>query len=121
MQIELNSRFHPATTEFGAPGRTTSITPPIDADYFIARVPLVMDQAIVIFPKFLTIGCGFAQEEDWNTNLPITVKAEKIFEHIKHNKKYAEITDEQCIEAIRMLQRWWEEASTIARGANDAG
>lgn len=116
MQIEVNDQFQPADTEFGTLGRVMSITPPIDAGYFIARVQLFADQAIVIFPKFFTIGCGFAQEEDWNTNLPISVKAEQIYEHIKHNKKYPAITKGQCIEAIRMLQRWLEDVHAHARG-----
>lgn len=71
---------------------------------WVARVVLHKDQAIVCFPKFGTIGCGFAQEEDWNTNLPIRCGAEEIYQHIKHNKKYEEITDEMCLEAIRALQ-----------------
>lgn len=108
MTIEVNSKFQAAGTVFGsAEGAVLSITPPIDAEYFIARVPLFQDQAIQIFPKFMTVGCGFAQEEeDWNTNLPLGCDAEHIYDHIACNKKYSEITRERCLEAIRMLQAW---------------
>jgi hypothetical protein len=106
--VEVNPGFHAAQTDMPATGGgTISITPPIDGDYFIARVVLYRDQAINIFPKFFTIGCGFAREEDWNTNLPLSKDAEEIYEHIAHNKLYDEITREQCIEAIRALQLWW--------------
>jgi hypothetical protein len=107
--IEINSNFVEASTTFqaGETGGLLMITPPIDENYFIARVPLFKDQAIVIFPKFGTIGCGFAKEaEDWNTNLPLSTTADRLYEHIKVNKHYDEITDEQCIAAIRELQEW---------------
>lgn len=81
-----------------------SITPPIDEDYWLFRVALTEKQAVVGFPKFGTIGIGFAQEEDWNTNLPYTCDAGQIFEHIKHNKGDESIPDEDCLTAIRMIQ-----------------
>jgi hypothetical protein len=108
--IEVNKQFIESDTEIHTKtGGIVSITPPIGSSYFIARVPLFKDQAIQIFPKFFTIGCGFAQEEDWNTNLPLGCDAVKIYGHIRHNKKYSEITDEQCIAAIEELQGWWAE------------
>ena len=61
-------------------------------------------QSIVGFPKFGTVGIGFAQEEDWNTNLPYTCGTEEIYEHIDHNKGDDSITREDCIAAIRMIQ-----------------
>jgi hypothetical protein len=79
-------------------------TPPIDDDYWRWRVVVGDGQAIVGFPKFTTIGIGFAREEDWNTNLPYTQTAEAIFEHIAHNKGDDSIPDERCIAAIRMVQ-----------------
>ena len=82
MTVEVNPHFRPPQSEFG----DVAITPPIDQDFFIARVVLYQDQAICIFPKFFTIGCGFAKEEDWNTNLPIRCDAEEIYAHIEHNK-----------------------------------
>lgn len=106
--IEVNERFREVNTTIAtATGGAISITPPIESSYFIARVPLFKDQAIQIFPKFFTIGCGFAQEEDWNTNLPLSTDANTIFNHIKHNKKYEEISDQQCIDAIKELQKWY--------------
>lgn len=79
-------------------------TPPIDEDYWAYRVRLSETQAIVGFPKFNTIGIGFAVEEDWNTNLPYTSQAMDIFGHISHNKGDDLITDDACIKAIRMIQ-----------------
>lgn len=81
------------------------VTPPIDEDYWSYRVKLGDNgQAIVGFPKFSTIGIGFAIEEDWNSNLPYPVDAEQIFEHIAHNKGDDSISDADCIEAIRLIQ-----------------
>lgn len=80
------------------------ITPGIDEDYWAYRVRLSDTQAVVGFPKFSTIGIGFAQEEDWNTNLPYTCSAEEIYEHIDHNKGDGSITREDCVAAIRLIQ-----------------
>ena len=85
-------------------GGWLAITPPIDEDYWAYRVQLGGGQAIVGFPKFGTIGVGFATEEDWNTNLPYTCTAEEIFAHIRHNKGVANATDEECVTAIRLIQ-----------------
>jgi len=105
--IEVNQEFVAADTDLKTPaGGVVSITPPVGESYYVARVPLARDQAIQIFPKFFTVGCGFAQEEDWNTNLPLRCPAEQIYAHIKSNKKYEEITDAQCLAAIRELQEW---------------
>jgi hypothetical protein len=79
------------------------LTPPITEDYWQYRVRLTNKQAIVGFPKFGTIGIGFAVEEDWNTNLPYTSDAEEIYDHIKHNKGEI-ISKERCLEAISMIQ-----------------
>ena len=110
--IEVNDHFIEADTDIQTGSGVISITPPIGADYFIARVPLFKDQAIQIFPKFFTVGCGFSQEEDWNTNLPLSTSAKRIYGHIEHNKKYDEITEEQCIAAIEELQAWWKKRET---------
>lgn len=87
-------------------GRTMDVlvTPPITEDYWSYRVKLSPTQAIVGFPKFTTIGVGFAVEEDWNTNLPYTESAEEIFRHIRKNKGDDAISDESVIEAIRLVQ-----------------
>ncbi len=80
------------------------ITPPIDEDYWAYRVKLSDRQAIVGFPKFGTVGIGFAQEEDWNTNFPYTCGPGEIYEHIAHNKGDDAISREDCLTAIRMIQ-----------------
>lgn len=61
------------------------ITPPINEDYWAYRVRLNDRQSVVGFPKFGTIGIGFAVEEDWNTNLPYTCETIEIVSHIWHN------------------------------------
>jgi len=81
------------------------LTPPVGEDYWEYRVRVADRQAIVGFPKFHTIGIGFAVEEaDWNTNLPYTCGTEEIYEHIAHNAGDDSITREVCVEAIRMVQ-----------------
>ena len=80
------------------------LTPSIGDDYWAHRDVLSEKQAIIDFPKFTTIGIGFAEEEDWNENLPYTSDAEQIFRHIRPNKGDDSISDEDCIEAIRMIQ-----------------
>jgi hypothetical protein len=86
-----------------APG--LMLTPPVgEDDYWLFRVELSDKQALIAFPKFGTIGIGFENEEDWNTNLPYTSEAEEIFDHISHNKADDSITDKICLEAINMLQ-----------------
>lgn len=80
------------------------ITPAIDEDYWTYRVRLSDRQAIVGFPKFGTIGIGFAQEEDWNTNLPYTCDTEEIYDHIAHNKGDDAISRNDCLAAIRLIQ-----------------
>jgi hypothetical protein len=106
LNIEINEKFVQSkdTIPLGE-GATMMFTPPINEDYWLFRVKLFEDQAIVGFPKFGTIGIGFAQEEDWNTNLPYTCDAEQIYDHIKHNKQYEQIADEQCLEAIKLIQK----------------
>jgi len=79
-------------------------TPDIGEDYWRYRVRLSETQAMLGFPKFGTIGIGFAVEEDWNTNLPYTVDAERIYDHIARNKGDDAISREDCITAIRMIQ-----------------
>ena len=80
------------------------MTPNINENYWVVRVKLHKNQSIIGFPKFSTIGVGFAQEKDWNTNFPFSCETEKIFNHIKHNKKYKAISDKDCIKAIKMIQ-----------------
>lgn len=92
------------TPELRVGGAVAILTPPIHEGYWAYRVRLSAKQAIVGFPKFGTIGIGFAVEEDWNTNLPYSCSAEEIYEHIQHNKADADIARDACIEAIEMIR-----------------
>jgi hypothetical protein len=96
-------------------GPVLMITPSIGEDYWAYRVVLSGGQAILGFPKFGTIGVGFAVEDDWNTNLPYTCDTEQIFEHIKHNKGDEAITDDAVREAIRLVR----EAATADRNGGN--
>lgn len=80
------------------------LAPSLGEDYWSYRVLLSERQAIVGFPKFGTIGIGFAVEDDWNTNLPYRCAAEDILQHILHNKGDESISDEDCLAAIRLIQ-----------------
>jgi hypothetical protein len=86
------------------PAPNILITPAITPDFWLYRVALTSKNAIVAFPKFGTIGIGFQNEEDWNTNLPYTCAAEEICDHIKHNAADRKITRPMIIEAIKAIQ-----------------
>lgn len=101
MQLEYNSNV---VSDNGNLGNGVLMTPPINEDFWMMRVPVSDRQAVVCFPKFGTVGIGFQVEENWNTNLPHTQSATAIFEHIVHNKGDASVNDADCIEAIEMLQ-----------------
>lgn len=106
LHLEISDKYidEGASTIIGK-NAAMMITPPLNEEYWIFRVKLHEDQAIVGFPKFGTIGIGFALETDnWNTNLPYTCDDEMIYNHIEHNKKYDEITKEQCVQAIHLIQ-----------------
>jgi hypothetical protein len=87
------------TVRFGG----AALTPPIDEDYWLFRVKVSDNQAIVGFPKFSTIGVGFAVEEDWNTNLPYVCGAAMIWEHIRDNKGDPAIPDSRCLQAVTVV------------------
>jgi hypothetical protein len=100
--LALENKNQPNKTPVAGP---FMLTPPIDEDYWTYRVRLSDTQAIVGFPKFLTVGVGFAVEgDDWNCNLPYTCDARQIYEHIEHNKGDDAISREDCIAAIEMIQ-----------------
>lgn len=81
------------------------ITPALGADYWAYRVVLSPEQAVVGFPKFHTIGIGFAVEAaDWNTNLPYTCSADDIAKHIAENKGDEAIPDEDVRAAIDLIR-----------------
>ena len=99
-----------------------ALTPPVSENYWSHRVRLSDTQAVIGFPKFSTIGIGFAVEEDsWNTNLPYTCPTDKILKHIKHiidNKGDEEIADADVREAILMIQlAVIDERTTLRRPA----
>jgi len=104
--LEVNEKFIDGDENIVQLGAITAmVTPPLNEDYWQFRVKVNDEQAIVGFPKFSTIGIGFALEDDWNTNLPYDTHTKSIWEWIKHNKHYASIPDKRCIEAIKMVQQ----------------
>lgn len=101
--LKLERKDAPEDDGVIAPG--ISITPSIDEDYWEYRVIVGEHQAVVGFPKFSTIGIGFAvEDEDWNVNLPYSIETNDIWNHIKKNKGDDSIPDEWCIEAIKLIQ-----------------
>lgn len=99
--LVLERRDQPNRTAVVGP---IMLTPPVGDDYWAYRVRVANGQAVIGFPKFGTIGIGFAVEEDWNTNLPYTCEAAEIYEHIKHNAGNDAITREVCLAAIELIQ-----------------
>lgn len=108
LTLEINKKFAPTNQEVGIVSPHILMTPAIGDDYWKYRVKLCKDQAILGFPKFGTVGIGFAKEEDWNTNLPFRCEVEKIYNHIKHNKKYKQIKKSDCIKAIGLIKGYIE-------------
>lgn len=106
-RIEVNTTFVKAddATNLNS-NQVLMITPPLDERYWAFRVQLKHGQSIVVFPKFGLLGCGFAVEKDWNTNLPINCEAEEIYAHIKHNKGHKDISRAECLAAIKDLQEF---------------
>lgn len=91
-------------TDFTLRAGGMQMTPLIDENYWAYRVRLSDEQAVVAFPKFGTIGIGFAKEEDWNTNFPHSCSAAETAAHIMHNKGDDSIPDEVVREAIQMIK-----------------
>ena len=105
LQLEFRNEFEQDTTTFKVGNVNIMVTPPLDDDYWVFRIKLHEDQSLIAFPKFGTLGIGFAQENNWNTNLPYQCTTKDIYNHIKENKKYKQITKKKCIEAIEILQK----------------
>lgn len=83
--LEFNPEFDPSAGMIG--NGLVAITPAVgDPDLPAFRVRLTERQSLVGFPKFGTIGVGFEEEEDWNTNLPYTANPERLADHISHNR-----------------------------------
>ncbi len=118
MQLETNFAGRDETPAARSGGKCLMLTPPVSDAYWLFRVKLIEQQSLLAFPKFGTIGIGFAKEEDWNTNLPHQCETEKIWQHIKHNRLDA--SEEDCIAAIKLLQEACKEATKVpAKSADD--
>lgn len=85
LQLEINSNFKSDKDTDALATKGILITPPVGENYWLFRVKVSKKQAIVGFPKFGTVGIGFAKETDWNTNLPYQCTTDEIYNHIKHN------------------------------------
>lgn len=103
MIVEFNTTMLKDNSTFKSGNNVIAVTPSIDKDYWLFRVHLYKDQYVQAFPKFFTLGVGFAIEDDWNTNLPYSSGPEAIYSHISHNKKYKAITKDRAIEALTKL------------------
>lgn len=105
LQLEINNKFVKSNDTFvNSSGGVVMFTPNIGKDYWLFRVKVSKNQAILGFPKFYQIGVGFAKEKNSNTNLPTYCDSEKIFNHIKDNKGSKNISDAECIKAIQMIR-----------------
>jgi hypothetical protein len=84
---------------------TVLLAPVVSEDYWEYRVGLTEGQAVVGFPKFGTIGIGFAVEgKSWNTNLPYVLPAEQIVDHIWTNRGSTVRNREVVLAAVRLIQ-----------------
>ena len=122
LELEFRNEFKKKQDSFKTGNLTIMMTPSLDDDYWVFRIVLHKEQALVAFPKFGTMGIGFTEEIDWNTNLPYFCEADYIAKHIWKNRKYKEITKKILIEAIEVLQKaseyykTHEEPETIETG-----
>ena len=119
LKLELNNNILDQTRAIIYNSDLFLSSPLVNEDYWLYRVKLVKDQAIVGFPKFGLLGVGFAIEEEyWNTNLPINCieveGVEKIWNHIKCNKKYPSITKKMGIEAIELIYKGYKRFGNIS-------
>jgi hypothetical protein len=105
LKLEFRNEFNKEQGIFQVGGGVVMMTPMLDEDYWVFRIQLHKDQSLLAFPKFWTMGIGFAKEEDWNTNLPYTCTTYEIYKHILKNKKYKEITAKGLMQAIETLQK----------------
>lgn len=103
LRLEKKEQADKTWTDLGI-SRGILLSPIVDEDYWRYRVVLSDSQAVLGFPKFDTCGIGFAREEDWNLNFPYWQSTEKVFNHIKRNKGDDNISDEDCLAAIRLIQ-----------------
>lgn len=81
------------------------ITPQLGEDYWSYRVCVSEGQAVLGFPKFGVIGCGFAVEDaDANRNLPINMQPQEICEHIWINRGDESITRADVVAAVTLIR-----------------
>lgn len=105
LELEYRNEFKKCNDGFQVGNCKILCTPIIDEDYWVFRVKLHNDQSIVAFPKFTTLGIGFAIEENWNTNLPYTCKPSEIVNHIWVNHKYDEIERKDVLRAVKLISK----------------
>lgn len=106
MELQLERRNQANETGVVSLGGNSSalIAPFVDEDYWAYRVKVSETQAVVGFPKYATIGIGFAVEDgSWNTNLPYRCEAEKIAKHIDVNRPKG-LRRARVVEAIKLIQ-----------------
>jgi hypothetical protein len=121
MYLEFNTKFVRAQDVVKIGTMLVMRTPPLDEDYWLFRVKLGRKgQAIVGFPKFRTIGIGFAKEEaDWNTNVPYTCATEEIYQHIRCNAgNLGGIRQRHVVAAIQLVQQAAAQFMAAKKGAN---
>ena len=104
LTIEVNPKFIPSVDTYTNGKAIVMVTPDIGEDYWLVRVKVHKEQSIIAFPKFGTIGISFAKETDWNTNLPYSVPADRLYAHIRRNKGFKSIKKADCIAAIETIQ-----------------
>jgi hypothetical protein len=88
------------------------ISPIVSSDYWLFRVKLCKDQAVLGFPKCGMVGVGMALENKRSdTNLPLhpgdtpLCNAWRIYDHIKLNKEYKSITRAMIVDAIVLITK----------------
>ena len=102
--LDVNEKYVRESPSVRLGNAVVMVNPPVGVDYWVFKVRLYEDQAMIAFPKFGQMGISFLREERRNINLPAMSSAEDIWEHIKPNKKYMQITKKMGIKAIQMLQ-----------------
>ena len=86
LELERRPQVNKTSIVEDAGQMTVMLSPIVNEGYWAYRVKLTETQAVVGFPKFTTIGIGFAREDaDWNTNLPYTEAPYDIVKHIWTN------------------------------------
>lgn len=108
-RLEVNKNCIDKTIHYTAENNHIMVSPPTGEDYWMFRVKLYKDQAVLGFPKYGLIGVGMAQEEEGNVNKPLEkdsspeANANMIYSHIKCNKKYKSITMQMIKDAIILI------------------